>query len=114
MEPPEAVNDGTEEPEQDQRSVLIHVKITIASLVPGCSDNVQSFDQAAQRLEVLEAMHVFSADVLARGSHAPHYANRDGSAQLPLFAPIYRDCLAQISCRTGVTLSYLLRGLINH
>lgn len=64
-----------------QRAVLIHVKVTIAGLVSLGTDGVQSFDQAAQCLEVLQAIHIFGADFVASGGHAPHYATLNRSAQ---------------------------------
>jgi hypothetical protein len=48
------------------------VKLTIAGLVSLGSDNVQSFDQSPQRLEVLQAVNVLGENLAASGSHAPH------------------------------------------
>jgi hypothetical protein len=46
------------------------------------SDKVQSLDEAAQRLEVLQAVHVFRVNLAASGSHAAHHASLARSAQL--------------------------------
>ena len=45
LESTQAVDDGAEKPEQDQRAVLIHVKLTIAGLVALRPHEVQPFDQ---------------------------------------------------------------------
>jgi len=46
LEASEAVDDGAEKPEQDQRAVLIHMQVTIACLITLRPHEVQPFDQA--------------------------------------------------------------------
>jgi hypothetical protein len=47
-----------------------------------CSREVQPFDQALQRLEILQAVDVFRAYLAASCGHGSHYGNFEPGAQL--------------------------------
>ena len=82
----QAVDDGTEEPEKDQRTILIpklmSAQVAIACLVTLRPNEVQPFDQALQRLEILQAVDVFRAYLAASCCHGSHYGNFEPRAQL--------------------------------
>ncbi len=104
LESTQAVDDGTEEPKKDQRTILIpkimSVQVAIARLVTLRPNEVQPFDQALQRLKILQAVDVFRADLAASCGHGSHYGNFSSRAQLSPPSLVSLDSLAQISCRT--------------
>jgi len=104
LESTQAVDDGTEEPEKDQRTILIptlmSAQVAIACLVTLSPYEVQPFDQALQRLKILQAVNVFRAYLAASCGHGSHYGNFELRAQLrPAFLGSLAS-LAQMSCRT--------------
>ena len=106
LESTQAVADGTEEPGKNERTILIptlmSAQVAIARLVTLRPHEVQPFDQALQRLEILQAVDVFRAYLAASCGHGSHYGNVEPRAQLGLSFPESLDPLAHISCRTGV------------
>ena len=104
LESTQAVDDGTKEPKKDQRTILIptliSAQVAIACLVTLRPDEVQTFDQTLQRLEILQAVNVFRAYLAASCCHGSHYGNFELRAQLRPPSLDSLGSLAQISCRT--------------
>ncbi len=104
LESTQAVDDGTEEPKKDQRSLLIptlmSARVAIACLVTLRPHEVQPFNQTLQRLEILQAVDVFRAYLAASCGHGSHYGNFEFRAQLRPPSLDSLVSLAQISCRT--------------
>jgi len=75
-------------------------QVAIACLVTLSPYEVQPFDQALQRLKILQAVNVFRAYLAASCGHGSHYGNFELRAQLrPAFLGSLAS-LAQMSCRT--------------
>ena len=104
LESTQAVDDGAEEPEKNQRTILIPrlilAQVAIACLVSLRPHEVQPFDQTLQRLEILQAVNVFRAFLAASCCHGSHYGNFEPRAQLGPPSLDSLASLAQISCRT--------------
>jgi len=60
------------------------MQVTIARLVTLRPHEVQPFNQALQRLEILQAVDVFRADLAASCGYGSHYGNLEPRAQLSL------------------------------
>ena len=112
LESTQAVDDGAEEPEKDQRTILIPrmilAQVAIACLVSLRPHEVQPFDQTLQRLEILQAVNVFRAYLAASCCHGSHYGNFEPRAQLGPPSLDSLASLAQISCRTLLERSSFL------
>ena len=106
LESTQAVDDETEEPKKDQRSLLIptlmSARVAIACLDTLRPHEVQPFDQALQRLEILQAVDVLGAYLAASCCHGSHYGNFAPRAQLSPHPSDSLGSLAQMLCRTGV------------
>ena len=104
LESTQAVDDGAEEPEKDQRTILIptlmSAQVAIACLVTLRPHEVQPFNQPLQCLEILQAVDVFRAYLAASCGHGSHYGNFELRAQLSPTSLSSLVSLAQISCRT--------------
>ena len=109
LESTQAVDDGAEEPEKDQRTILIptlmSAQVAIACLVTLRPHEVQPFNQPLQCLEILQAVDVFRAYLAASCCHGSHYGNFELRAQPRPASLDSLASLAQISCRTLLAAS---------
>jgi hypothetical protein len=89
LESTQAVDDGTEEPEKNEPTILIptlmSAQVAIACLVTLRPHAEQPFSQPLKRPERLQAVDVFRAYLAASCCHGSHYANFELRAQLRLF-----------------------------
>jgi hypothetical protein len=85
-------------------------QVAIACLVTLRPNEVQTFDQTLQRLEILQAVNVFRAYLAASCCHGSRYGNFELRAQLRPPSLDSLGSLAQISCRTLRTHTPSLAG----